>query len=514
MNASRRREFLADVGRGMLIASVGPALALDMGLVPTLADEPTQPLSFGAMEPLVALIEDTPDDRIIPALVDRLRKGTSLRELVAAGALASARTQANGEYNGMHAFLALAPSYAMALQSPEGRQALPVLKVVARNAGCIHDPRHRDRARLQSVAAATLPQGRSGGELLRAAAGPKEAEQILAGLLSRESPRDAYNDILSNAIEQSIDVHAIVTVWRAWDLLDLTGEEHALTMLRQGVAAGGGPEFGALLVELFDQYHLLDRPRVVRLVEDSWVDRMSRTIFEVGRRQAVEAVASALAEGIDPQAVGEALTLAASQVMLHDPGDGGDGSFVHGGQAGVHASDAANAWRNIVRVSNERNSRASLIAAAWYVGGARDGGVTAGGRYMKYGGLKHPYPLPEHVEAIRTNDPAALLREADGAIRENDQGRACAAVQRYGELGCDPKPVIDLLLRYATSEEGHDHAEKYYRTASQEFATTRAALRWRHLVALARVTASEYGWLGNQRGHDPGFEEACRLLGV
>src|SRR5262245_13635419 len=169
MNALRRREFLADVGRGMLIASLGPALTLDMGLVQHLADEPTQRLSFGAIEPLVALIEETPDDRILPVLVDRLRMGITLRELVAAGALASARTQANGEYNGMHAFLALAPSYAMALQSPEGREALPVLKVVARNAGCIHDPRNRDRARLQRIAPATLPPGRSGGELLRAA---------------------------------------------------------------------------------------------------------------------------------------------------------------------------------------------------------------------------------------------------------------------------------------------------------------------------------------------------------
>jgi hypothetical protein len=200
--------------------------------------------------------------------------------------------------------------------------------------------------------------------------------------------------------------------------------------------------------------------------------------------------------------------------MLHDPGDDGTGSFVHGGNAGVHASDAANAWRNIARVSNARNTRASLIAAAWYVGGARDGGVTAGGRYMKNGGFEHPYPWAEHTEGLRTNDPAALLREVDGAIRENEQGRACAAVQRYGELGCEPKPVIDLLLGHATSEEGHDHAEKYYRTASQEFATTRAALRWRHLVALARVTASEYGWVGNKRGQDPGFEEACRLLGI
>src|SRR5262249_40645935 len=126
----------------------------------------------------------------------------------------------------------------------------------------------------------------------------------------------------------------------------------------------------------------------------------------------------------------------------------------------------------------------------------------------------HPYPLDEHLKRIRTNDPAALLREADGAIRENDQGRAGAAVQRYGEVGYEPGPVIDLLPRYAPSEEGHDHAEQYYRTASQELATTGTAFRWRHLVALARVTASEYGWLGSRRGHDPGFEEACLLLNL
>src|SRR5207253_4702193 len=179
-------------------------------------------------------------------------------------------------------------------------RALPVLKVVARNAGCIHDPRRRSRARLQPVAPAPLPQGRSGGELLRAATRPEEAERILAALLTQESARHAYNDLLSNAIEQSIDVHAIVMVWRAWDLLDLAGEGHAVTMLRQGVAAGGDPEFGAPLVRLFDQYRLLERPRVSRPAEDSWVDRMSRTIFEVGRTQAIDAVASALAEGIDP----------------------------------------------------------------------------------------------------------------------------------------------------------------------------------------------------------------------
>jgi hypothetical protein len=53
--------------------------------------------------------------------------------------------------------------------------------------------------------------------------------------------------------------------------------------------------------------------------------------------------------------------------------------------------------------------------------------------------------------------------------------------------------VFDLLLGYAISEDGALHAEKYYRTVSEEFAATRPAFRWRQLTALARVTASEYG---------------------
>jgi hypothetical protein len=68
--------------------------------------------------------------------------------------------------------------------------------------------------------------------------------------------------------------------------------------------------------------------------------------------------------------------------------------------------------------------------------------------------------------------------------------------------------VFDLLLRYAVSEDGALHAEKYYRTVSEEFASTRPALRWRHLVALARVTASEYG------RRAPGYDEAISLLKV
>jgi hypothetical protein len=101
-----------------------------------------------------------------------------------------------------------------------------------------------------------------------------------------------------------------------------------------------------------------------------------------------------------------------------------------------------------------------------------------------------------------------LLRETDEAIRGNLQAHAAALVQRYGELGFEPRPLFDLLLRYAVSEDGALHAEKYYRTVSEEFAATRPAFKWRQLVALARVTASEFGRPA------PGLVEARALLKV
>ena len=80
-------------------------------------------------------------------------------------------------------------------------------------------------------------------------------------------------------------------------------------------------------------------------------------------------------------------------------------------------------------------------------------------------------------------------------------------VSRYGQEGHDPKALFALLLRYAVSEDGALHAEKYYRTVNEEFASVRPPFRWRHLIALARVTSSLYGKPA------PGVEEARKLLG-
>ena len=211
----------------------------------------------------------------------------------------------------------------------------------------------------------------------------------------------------------------------------------------------------------------------------------------------------ALAEKMDPEAVGEAISLAANRLVLHDPGRRKEHSSaqkpagcVHGDSVGVHASDAANAWRNISRVSNSRHRVASLVVGAFHTAG-QTGWVTTA-----------PYPYANLLDEIRDTNADSLLAAARTAIQANDQARACAFVHRYGELQLPPRRVFDLLLGYAVSEDGALHAEKYYRTAVEEFALARPAFRWRHLVALARVTASEFGFSA------PGYREACELLRI
>src|SRR5262249_46996807 len=152
---------------------------------------------------------------------------------------------------------------------------------------------------------------------------------------------------------------------------------------------------------------------------------------------------------------------------------------------------------NIVRVSNARNKAAALILAAANVAHS----------YSPVGHMKEPFPKKEQLESVREVKPEALLKELGGAIRESNQLRACALVRRDGETVGKPRPLFDLCLRYAISEDGRLHGEKYYRTVTEEFATTRPSLRWAQLVALGRVTASAYGFsMDDKPGHRaPGY---------
>ena len=163
IHLNSRRNFLADVGRGMLISSVGSTLAFDIGLAPVFAGEDAGRLTFGKLEPLVRLMQDTQPDKLQRQLGGKIKAGTDLRTLIAAGALANARTFGGQDYVGFHTIMALAPAFEMARELPEALRPLPVLKVLYRNANRIQQFGGRKNEVLHPVVPASLDTVNVGG---------------------------------------------------------------------------------------------------------------------------------------------------------------------------------------------------------------------------------------------------------------------------------------------------------------------------------------------------------------
>src|SRR5262249_46349433 len=144
---------------------------------------------------LSQIIQQTTTKDLLPALHAELQNGVSLKELIAAGALANARAFGGQDYNGYHSFMALCPSYAMAMALPEKERPLPILKVLYRTSTHIHGARCAHEDRLATVEPVKLDAKASPAEQLREATRARnlaQAEQIFASLPGK--PEQTYDD--------------------------------------------------------------------------------------------------------------------------------------------------------------------------------------------------------------------------------------------------------------------------------------------------------------------------------
>jgi hypothetical protein len=514
MHLTNRRVFLSDVGRGMLAAGVGASLAHDLGFSAAFAEQGPGSIPLGQYAPLVELMRSTPASKLQPVLAEKLAQGqTDLKKLTAAAALANAVTFGGCDYVGFHTAMAMLPGLSMSRQLPLKRQPLPVLKVLYRNAQQIQSVGGASKTQLHALHAAEHAAVGDVGVQIRDACRKVEvdrAEKLLA--TAGQSPVELFN-ALQPAVQDDLNVHRFVFAHRTYGMVGLLGADYAYSLLRQCVRLCADHErmriehkqaespIRALLPKLLDQYKLVGKRLGKRDPGDAAVEALSQTIYFGPRERAADAVAAALADGLDPEVVGEAISLASNLYVLRQ---GPDKWRTHGDAAGVHSSDATNAWRNMIRVADSRFVASGLIVAAYHAG-------------IQSAPFKTPaYPTPEHRKLVKARDPNALLAEAEDAIRHNNQGQAAAAIQIYGEWGFSVEPVLELMLKYAVSEDGRLHGEKFYQTVSEEYRTTRPAFRWRQIVALARVTASAYGYNRDDKHgfRAAGYEEACKLLGV
>jgi len=505
-----RRQFFARVGSGAGSFALGVLFAeraFGEPLAPS-ALTPAERLRFGALDPLVDRMQATPADELIAQLATLLREGTNANDVVTAAALANARALGGTNYDGYHAFMALLPAWEMSARMEAPLRHLPLLKVVHRSTRFIQAAGGADHDALEPLQGGgdDAPDGSRLVEQMRAR-DQASAERSLAALAAG-SPAKAHEE-LQRVVREDANVHRVVLAWRAFDLLRLAGEQHAAALLRQPLRfcidedgsrvrrGGATPAIAVVVPKLIEEHHLAGREPGKRAADDAWIAALAETIVASDGAGAAAAAAAALAEGFAPDDVGAAISLAATHLLLRDPGRAKADTnkpvgSMHGASVGVHASDSANAWRHLARAGSADNAFSSLVAGAFHTGGQSR--------------LVGAQPFDQAGAACTIEEPGALLKEIDGRVRERDQVGACRAARRYGELGHDADPLFRALATFAVADDGALHHEKYFLTASEEHAAARPAHRPLYLAALTRVMASGYGFPA------PGCEEARKLL--
>ena len=318
MITNTRRAFLGGMGSGVLAVGLGGTLLGRPGLALGLAG-PVRPnrgddLDFGELEPLAAAIQETPPEKLQLLLVQKLRDGLELSTLVAATSLANARSFGGHDYIGYHCQMALIPALEMARLLPAKEAPLPVLKVVYRTASRIQEHGGRASESLHRVTAEGQLDRKAAAAMLHDAYLRRDLEdaEVALAQLARGAGTAAAYDALLPLVQENLDVHRIVLAWRAFEVIPLTGDRHAETLLRQSLRfcidaekrrvrqGHPEPELRALLPSLLDRCGLQEGSQEARSGSNEEIEKLALAVFCCDKRDAAGAVAEALGEGALP----------------------------------------------------------------------------------------------------------------------------------------------------------------------------------------------------------------------
>ena len=451
-----------------------------------------------------SFLQETPPDKLLPKVVEKLKNGTDLKTFTAAAALANARAFGGEDYVGFHTLMALAPAYKMAseetqrrAQAARGHEGAGPQQHAAPGNG-------RQEGRSAEAGQAGQARGRTSprGEQLRDAARKADmaaAEATFAAICENGKPDDALNALLVE-VDDATEVHRVVLVSRAWDLINFVGAERAHTMLRQSVHYCVKIEQNANQAKynqpMRETAAEAARPAQACRHEARHASRPTTRGSRSSANRVFAATADARRRGSSPRRWPKGSARKRSARRSRWPRTNSSSAIRVGRSSGPRrtsrsaaftatrsastARDTIHAWRNLARAGDRRTQVTSLILAGYQVARDRSQYRSDDGDMLKW----EPYPRADasgEGEGRRGRCAHEGTRTRPFATRTRP--RTAALTARIGAEKPDAaKDVFALLRGFAISEDGALHAEKYYATTSDEF----AALARRVQVAATR----------------------------
>lgn len=377
MTRHSRREILRTGAAAGVMAGLGDLSFLSRLNAVAAAETSLAPAAVRLqpeIAPLVRLLEETPRDRLLEEVADRIRRGLSYRDLLAALLLAGVKNVEPRPSVGFkfHAVLVVNSAHLASLASPAEHRWLPIFWALDYYKGAAaQDVKERGDWTMPSVDESAIPPPhRAHRDFVAAMENWDEpaADAAIAGLARTHGANEIYELLfrLGSRDFRAIG-HKAIFVANSFRTLQCIGWQHAEPVLRSLAYAllmheEGNPS---------QRDAPADRPyrrnqELVKKVRQDWLDGAhdpaATTAYVASLRsdssdQVCEHAVEMLNQGVSPQSIWDALHLGASELLMRQPGI-----------VALHAVTTTNALRFAYQTSgNDETRRLVLLQNAAFL---------------------------------------------------------------------------------------------------------------------------------------------------
>ena len=471
MSAVRsRRRFLEATAAGGALVGLGDLSFLTQ-LRPVSADEaeldPRIVRFQPEIEPLVRLIEDTPRGQLLEKVADRIREGSSYRDVLASLLLAGVRNVQPRPSVGFkfHAVLVVNSAHLASLSSPDSDRWLPIFWALDYFKSSQARDVQEGNWTMAPVKESEVPPPHRARQALTDALDRwdvEAADAAVAGFARSAGAQEAFEVFSHYGARDFRSIgHKAIFVANSWRTLQCIGWQHAEPVLRSLAYAllnhQGEPNPA-------DSDLAADRPwrfnqKLAQQIRDSWLDgevnpeatrEMLSTLYSGSAEDACRQVVELLNNGVAPQSIYDALFVGSGELLMRQPGI-----------VALHAVTSTNALNYAFRTSaNDQTRRLVLLQNAAFLPLFRDAMASRGQVRDKRIDQLEPVDVKESEEA-----PVMSVFRDVSDNRDRAARKMLGLLQQQHEA----KSLIDSARRLIFLKGTDSHDYKFSSAVLEDF---------------------------------------------
>ncbi|MDH3599561.1 MAG: hypothetical protein OEU26_07960 [Candidatus Tectomicrobia bacterium] len=460
-----RRQFLTSaLATGALVSQ---PFAVVQGRQPPAQAVPLPP----EIEPLVRVLENTPRERLLEEVGQRVRQGLDYRPLLAALLLAGVRNiQPRPVGFKFHAVMVVYSVHLASQSAPASDRWLPIFWALDYFKRAQAADESQGDWTMGPVDTANIPPARQVRQaFIKSMESWDEAaaDTAIAGLARTAKPQESFDLLCRYGARDFRDIgHKAIFVANAWRTLTAIGWAHAEPVLRSlayALLAHGGNDDAGLRSFQRNQ-------RLAASIRTDWqsghmqaaaVTDLLQTLRQVSPDDASDAVVEQLNRGVVPQSIWDALFNAAAELMMRQPGI-----------MALHAVTTTNALHMAFRTATDDSTRRLLLL-----------------QNAAFIPMFRGRPKTQPATAIDQMEPGELAQTGASAIDEifadiaRHPDRAARKTLAYLQRQQPPQAFMDAARRELVRKGSNAHDYKFTSAVLEDYAHVSPAWRDRYLAA-------------------------------